>query len=236
MRWRIAPLCSRSMLETEAFVVRGRILRERDRFLQVCFNEETGTTAFALIEDEQRIWGVDYDDLRGWHVHSVDSPDQHRDIDPMTPEEVVEALAEAWEQLPEPRGKPLPPSSTQSLGRRGNSSTRRASRRRRWRSPKESAAYVSPVSTSSGSTYSFRLRIEKTCAIRPIRERRKSVEVEEKGEEGTVISSRFRGDGDGRADLYPRRLRARIASAESGVMQPARSDLDRSVRSGVCTH
>ena len=222
-------------LETEAIVVRGRVLRERDRFLQVCFNEETGTTAFALIEDEQRIRGVECDDLGGEHVHSVDFPDQHRDIDPMTPRDIVEALADAWEQLPEPRGKPLPPSSTQSLGRRGNSSTRRASRRRRWRSPKESAAYVSPVSTSSGSTYSCRLRIEKTCAIRPICEGRKSVEVEEKGEEGTVISSRFRGDGDGRADLYPRRLRARIASAESGVMQPARSDLDRSVRSGVCT-
>ncbi len=99
-------------LETEAIVVRGRVLRERDRFLQVCFNEETGTTAFALIEDEQRIGGVDYDDLRGEHVHSVDSSDQHRDIDPMTPRDVVEALADAWKQLPEPRVKPLPPSST----------------------------------------------------------------------------------------------------------------------------
>ncbi|WP_259114991.1 hypothetical protein [Salinibacter ruber] len=82
-------------VETEAIVVRGRVLLERNRFLQVCFNEETGTTAFALIEDEQRIRGVEYDDLRGEHVHSVNFPDQHRDIDPMTPEEVVEALADA---------------------------------------------------------------------------------------------------------------------------------------------
>ena len=52
-------------LETEAIVVRGRVLLEQDRFLQVYFNEETGTTAFALIEEEQRIWGVGYDDLRG---------------------------------------------------------------------------------------------------------------------------------------------------------------------------
>ncbi|MCS4198154.1 hypothetical protein [Salinibacter ruber] len=87
-------------VETEAIVVRGRVLLERNRFLQVCFNEETGTTAFALIEDEQRIGGVDYDDLRGEHVHSVDSSDQHRDIDPMTPRDVVEALADAWKQLP----------------------------------------------------------------------------------------------------------------------------------------
>lgn len=87
-------------LETEAIVLRGRVLLEQDRFLQVYFNEETGTTAIALIEDEQRIWGVDYDDLRGWHVHPVDDPDQHRDIDPMTPSEIVEALADAWTQLP----------------------------------------------------------------------------------------------------------------------------------------
>jgi hypothetical protein len=57
------------------------------------------TTAFDLIEDEQRIWGVDYDDLRGWHVHPADDPDQHRDIDPMTPSEIVEALPDAWKQL-----------------------------------------------------------------------------------------------------------------------------------------
>ena len=35
-------------LHTEAIVVRGRIQLEGDRFLQVYFNEETGTTAFAL--------------------------------------------------------------------------------------------------------------------------------------------------------------------------------------------
>ncbi len=86
-------------LETEATVVRGRVLLEKDRFLQVYFNGETGTTAFALIEEEQRIWGIDYDDLRGWHIHPVGHPDQHRDIDPMPPSEVVEALEDAWEQL-----------------------------------------------------------------------------------------------------------------------------------------
>jgi hypothetical protein len=47
-------------LETEAIVVRGRVQRERDRFLPVYVNEETGTTAVALVEDEQRIRGVDY--------------------------------------------------------------------------------------------------------------------------------------------------------------------------------
>jgi len=37
-------------LETEAVIVKGRVLLEEDRFLQVYFNERTGTTAFALSE------------------------------------------------------------------------------------------------------------------------------------------------------------------------------------------
>jgi hypothetical protein len=86
-------------LDTEAVIVEGRVLLEDDCFLQVYFNEHTGTTAFALIEEEQRIWGVDYDDLRGWHVHPVEDPNQHRDIDPMTPADVGDALADAWKRL-----------------------------------------------------------------------------------------------------------------------------------------
>lgn len=87
-------------LETEAIVVKGRVQLERDRFLQVYFNERTGTTAFALIEEDQRIWGTDYDDPRGWHVHPVDQPDQHQSIEPKTVGEIVTALEEAWERLP----------------------------------------------------------------------------------------------------------------------------------------
>jgi len=87
-------------LHTEAVIVKGRVILEDDRFLQVYFNEDTGTTAFALIEDEQRIWGADYDALRGWHVHPIGRPDDHQDVDSMAPHEVVDALEEAWTQLP----------------------------------------------------------------------------------------------------------------------------------------
>jgi hypothetical protein len=44
-------------LQTEAVIVKGRVILNDERFLQVYFNEHTGTTAFALIEDEQRVWG-----------------------------------------------------------------------------------------------------------------------------------------------------------------------------------
>ena len=87
-------------LQTEAVIVKGRVVLDDERFLQVYFNERTGTTAFALIEDEQRIWGADYDSLRGWHVHPVDRPDDHSNVEPMTPYEIVDALEDAWDRLP----------------------------------------------------------------------------------------------------------------------------------------
>ena len=86
-------------VQTEAIVARGRIQLEGGRFLQIYFNEETGTTAYALIEDDERIWGGDYDALRGGYEHPLGHPDRHRDIAPMTPLEVVELLAERWAQL-----------------------------------------------------------------------------------------------------------------------------------------
>ncbi|MBF8278295.1 MAG: hypothetical protein HW406_1802 [Candidatus Brocadiaceae bacterium] len=52
-------------IHTEVFVFKGRIILKNNRFLQIYFNETTGTTAFALIEDDRRIWGVYYDNMRG---------------------------------------------------------------------------------------------------------------------------------------------------------------------------
>ena len=87
-------------LSTEAFIVKGRVLLEKERFLQVYYNELTGTTAFALIENGQRIWGIDYDNLRGWHVHPVHQPGSHVETGPMSIEEITSALHKAWTELP----------------------------------------------------------------------------------------------------------------------------------------
>ncbi|MBA7534514.1 hypothetical protein ES705_26762 [subsurface metagenome] len=58
---------------TKVFVLKGRVILKKNRFLQVYFNELTGTTAFTLIEQEKRIWGIDFDNMRGWHLHSLDN-------------------------------------------------------------------------------------------------------------------------------------------------------------------
>jgi hypothetical protein len=86
-------------LNTEAFVIKGRVLLENNFFLQVYFNASTETTAFALIEEEKRKWGIDFDSIRGWHLHPAESPDDHLIIEPKTIKEIIAHLAEAWEIL-----------------------------------------------------------------------------------------------------------------------------------------
>ena len=44
-------------------------------FIDAFYNEQTGTTAFALIRHGRRAFGAD--NTGGWHVHSFADPDRH---------------------------------------------------------------------------------------------------------------------------------------------------------------
>jgi len=44
-------------------------------FIDAFYNEQTGTTAFALIRQSQRVFGAD--NTGGWHVHPFADPDRH---------------------------------------------------------------------------------------------------------------------------------------------------------------
>jgi hypothetical protein len=86
-------------IQTEAFVLKGRVILKKNRFLQIYFNELTGTTAFALIERNRRVWGIDFDNIRGWHLHSLENPETHYGIDEKTVEEIVESFSKVWPLL-----------------------------------------------------------------------------------------------------------------------------------------
>jgi len=45
-------------------------------FINVFYNVTTGKTAFALVEGDRRLYGVDNAKM-GWHRHPFDDPDQH---------------------------------------------------------------------------------------------------------------------------------------------------------------
>jgi len=84
---------------TEVFILKGRVWVGGKRYVQVYFNELTGTTAFALIERGQRIWGIDFDNMRGWHLHPFGETDTHTSISEKSVEEIVKALYKVLEEL-----------------------------------------------------------------------------------------------------------------------------------------
>lgn len=60
-------------------------------FIDAFYNEQTGTTAYALISESKRIFGAD--NTGGWHVHPFSDPTQHVPIpQPMTFAEFMAAV------------------------------------------------------------------------------------------------------------------------------------------------
>ncbi len=72
---------------------------DADGFVRFYFNQHTQTIAFALIKDKQRLWGIDRDNLRGWHMHPVDDPASHIEITPLSVSDIVAQLCEVLEGL-----------------------------------------------------------------------------------------------------------------------------------------
>ncbi len=70
----------------------GMPIQNGNVLLRFYFNRITGTMAFALIDGQRRIWGIDYDNRRGWHVHPKEDPEDHVGIGPLTVREIVSRL------------------------------------------------------------------------------------------------------------------------------------------------
>jgi hypothetical protein len=86
-------LFTRVALRTERPVSSGYAYTEDvELFLRFYFNEMTGTIAFALIRDQQRIWGIDYDNRRGWHLHPETNPADHIAIDSLSVADIITRL------------------------------------------------------------------------------------------------------------------------------------------------
>ncbi len=81
---------------TEAFILKGKVFLSLTQYLQIYFNSRTGTIAFSLIEKERRMWGIDFDYQRGWHLHPRENPDDHIIIGPKTIKEIIADFAEVW--------------------------------------------------------------------------------------------------------------------------------------------
>ena len=79
----------------EGPTVRGRAQFLEGLFLAFYYNQVTGTQAFALVRNEQRLWGIDYDNLRGWHEHPVGQTELHVTLEAQTISSIIKRLKDA---------------------------------------------------------------------------------------------------------------------------------------------
>ena len=89
-------------LRTEAFILKGRVLFRIRGFLEIYFKEQTQTLAVAWIEEDRRTWGVDRDNLRGWHRHPFENPESHQPIPAVTMSEIIREFVGVWSSSAEP--------------------------------------------------------------------------------------------------------------------------------------
>jgi hypothetical protein len=66
-------------------------------FVALFFREETERVDYALIVNDQRVFGID--NLDGWHIHPLGNPDAHEPCDEMTPTEAMRRLREASDAI-----------------------------------------------------------------------------------------------------------------------------------------
>ena len=83
------------MVRTEGPVVNGRAPLREGVFLAFYYNQSTGTQAFAAIEGTERIWGIDCDNVRGWHLHPEGDPSQHVALEPQSVPGIIRQLGQA---------------------------------------------------------------------------------------------------------------------------------------------
>jgi hypothetical protein len=73
------PLCGvPSVRDLSPTSVAIRVPVTSGGFVDAFFNEQTGTIAFALIQEGKRIFGAD--NTGGWHVHPFDDPEKHEKL------------------------------------------------------------------------------------------------------------------------------------------------------------
>lgn len=71
-----SPICGiPTVRRLTATFISPRINVPDGGFVDAFYNEQTGTTAYALIRQNRRAFGAD--DTGGWHVHPFADPDRH---------------------------------------------------------------------------------------------------------------------------------------------------------------
>ncbi|MEA3338972.1 MAG: hypothetical protein U9R15_03305 [Chloroflexota bacterium] len=73
--------------------LKARIELSKTEYVDVFFREETRRVDYALIVAGARIFGLD--NLKEWHCHPLDDPNQHIPCPEPTPDEALEQIRQA---------------------------------------------------------------------------------------------------------------------------------------------
>ncbi|MFN8490950.1 MAG: hypothetical protein U0350_25375 [Caldilineaceae bacterium] len=84
---------------TEGPITKGYGYVSATLFVRFYMNQVTETIAFALIRDQERIWGIDHDKRRGWHQHPLEFPEKHEPIQPLAIADIMQELARILTKL-----------------------------------------------------------------------------------------------------------------------------------------
>lgn len=86
-------------LVEDELTVDGEIALRQDLFLNVFYNADTNKIAFALIQNQDRIWGIDRDNVRDWHLHPLHDTSKHEPIASQTVSEIIDQLKQVLQVL-----------------------------------------------------------------------------------------------------------------------------------------
>ncbi len=79
-------------VESEVFTTRIKVKIKETLYVHIFYNQKTETLSYALLNQQKRIWGIDSNDLAGWHEHTFEDPEGHISIKPKNVYEVIRKL------------------------------------------------------------------------------------------------------------------------------------------------
>lgn len=83
-------------IERKATTARIKIYLQPKGLLNIYYNQVLRIQSFALIMDNNRVWGLDRDNKFGWHEHPVDNPETHESTKEHSIAEIIERLKNVW--------------------------------------------------------------------------------------------------------------------------------------------
>ncbi len=86
------PDASITLIDKRKITVEARVKISEEFFIEVYYNTLSDKKSFALIKNNQRVFG--YDNYKYWHVHPLDSITDHVSCEEPSVEKVFEEIKE----------------------------------------------------------------------------------------------------------------------------------------------